>query len=231
MFKKILAATICAAMFSTSVNAQKGFAANLFPEFWEGESSLNIDSDVDKVEGDFNKDGINDLLVVALPKDPVHMRTREEDGYVYNFNQRVLAIYFGQADGKLKRFKEYSKVLPCDDEDNENCMHEFSYTVNAKGVIRISVGIFCSAGGADVPNTEYVFRYQNGDFFLIGKDYGSFSRYSGEAEKVSENYLTHKKQTITYNMFEESDEKEKWSTLPSKPLEKLGAKLLEPFVD
>ena len=64
---------------------------------------------------------------------------------------------------------------------------------------------------------------------MIGKDYGSFSRYSGEAEKVSENYLTHKKQTITYNMFEEGEEKEKWTTIPSKPLEKLGATLLTAF--
>lgn len=116
-------------------------------------------------------------------------------------------------------------------EINENCSHEISMSVNAKGVIRISVGMFCSAGGTEVPNTEYVYRYQNNDFFLIGKDYGSFSRYSGEAEKVSENYLTHKKHTITYNMFEKGDEKEKWSTLPSKPLEKLGAKLLEPFCE
>lgn len=227
MFKKILTAIVCAAMFSTAANAQKGFAANLFPEIWGGESSLNIDSDVTKVEGDFNQDGVKDLLVAAQPKDPLHMRTREEDSYVYNFNQRVLAIYFGQSDGKLKRFKEYAKTLPCDDEDNENCLHEFDYKVTAKGVIRISVGVFCSAGGTEVPSTEYVFRYQNGDFYLIGKDYGSFSRYSGEATKVSENYLTHKKQTITYNMFDEDvDETEKWTKLPVTPLQKLGTKLL-----
>ena len=229
MIKKILTVAICATMFSTVANAQKGFATYLCPEIWEGESSLNIESDCNKVEGDFNKDGINDLAVIALPKDPTHMRTREEDGYVYNFNKRVLAIYFGQADGKLKRFKEYNNTIPSDDEDNENCSHEIEMTVNAKGVIRLSIGVFCSAGGTEVPNTEYVYRYQNGDFFLIGKDYGSFSRYSGEAVKVSENYLTHKKQTITYNMFEEGEEKEKWTTLPSKPLEKLGAKLLDAF--
>lgn len=227
MLKKILAAALCAAMFSTAANAQKGFASNLFPEIWGGESSLNIDSDVTKLEGDFNQDGIQDLLVEAHPKDPLHMRTREEDGYVYNFNQRVLAIYFGQSDGKLKRFKEYAKTLPCDDEDNENCMHEFDYKVTTKGVIRISISVFCSAGGSEVPSTEYVYRYQNGDFYLIGKDYGSFSRYSGEATKVSENYLTHKKQTITYNMFDEDvDETEKWTKLPATPLQKLGAKQL-----
>lgn len=228
MLKKLFAAAVCAVMVSSVAEAQKGFATYLFPEFWEGEQSLNIDSECNKVEGDFNKDGINDLAVIALPKDPTHMRTRD-DGYVYNFNKRVLAIYFGGQDGKLKRFKEYNNTIPGDDEENEDCSHEIDMSVNAKGVIRISVGMFCSAGGADVPKTEYVYRYQNNDFFLIGKDYGSFSRYSGEAEKVSENYLTHKKQTITYNMLDEGDEKEKWTTLPSKPLEKLGAKLLEPF--
>ena len=230
MFKKILTAAVCAAMFSTTANAQKGFAANLFPEFWDGESSLNVESACTTAEGDFNKDGINDLAVIATPKDPTHMRTRD-DGYVYNFNPRVMAVYLGQQGGKLKRFKEYKNTIPGDDEENENCMHEIDLSVNAKGVIRISIGIFCSAGGSEVPSTDYVFRYQNGDIFLIGKDYGSYSRYSGEAEKVSENYLTHKRQTITYNMFEEGQEKEKWTNLPSKPLEKLGAKLLEAFVD
>lgn len=229
MIRKLLTAAFCVAMFSTAANAQKGFASNLFPEIWGGEQSLNIDSDLDKVEGDFNQDGIKDLVVIALPKDPLHMRTREEDGYVYNFNKRVLAIYFGLSDGKLKRFKEYNNTIPGDDEENENCSHEIDLTVNAKGVIRIAVGVFCSAGGTEVPKTEYVFRYQNSDFFLIGKDYGSFSRYSGEATKVSENYLTHKKQTITYNMFEEGEENEKWTKLPVTPLQKLGAKLLSAF--
>ena len=230
MIRKLLTAAFCVAMLSTAANAQKGFATHLFPEIWGGESSLNIESSCEKSEGDFNKDGIQDLIVIATPKDPTHMRTRD-DGYVYNFNKPVLAIFLGQSDGKLKRFKEYENTIPGNDEENENCLYEILLSVNAKGVIRISVGIFCSAGGTEVPNTEYVYRYQNGDFYLIGKDYGSFSRYSGEAKKVSENYVTHKRQTITYNMFEEGDEKEKWTALPSKPLEKLGAKLLDAYVE
>lgn len=230
--KKVLIAVAALAFSFGAAHAQKGFASNLFPEIWDGEKSLSIDSDCNKVEGDFNKDGINDLAVIALPKDPAHLRTREEDGYVYNFNKRVMSIYFGQADGKLKRFKEYNNTIPGDDEENENCSYEIDLSVNAKGVIRIGVGMFCSAGGTEVPKTEYVYRFQNGDFYLIGKDYGSFSRYSGRATNVSENYLTHKRQTKSFNMFEDGEdqsETEKWTNLPAKPLEKLGATLLTEY--
>ena len=103
-------------------------------------------------------------------------------------------------------------------------------SVSSKGVLSISVSEFYSQGGSDAPKTEYVFRYQKGDFYLIGKNYDSFSRYSGDGEKVSENYLTRKKKTVSYNVFDESvPEKETWSKLPSAPLQRLGEKLLAVF--
>ena len=229
MLKKILSAAVCTAVFSIALSAQNISSGNIFPEIWEGEKSLRTESDCTKAEGDFNNDGIKDIAVIATPKNPEFMRTRD-DGYVYNFNKPVLAIFFGQKSGKLKLFSEYKNTIPGDDAENEDCFHETEMSVSSKGVLSISVSEFYSQGGSDAPKTEYVFRYQKGDFYLIGKNYDSFSRYSGDGEKVSENYLTRKKQTVTYNMFDESvPEKETWSKLPSAPLQRLGEKLLAVF--
>ena len=44
---------------------------------------------------------------------------------------------------------------------------------------------------------------------------------------VSENYLTHKRRTVTYNMFDEDvPEEETWTELFDAPLQKLGTELL-----
>ncbi|MBQ7165669.1 MAG: hypothetical protein IJR93_01810, partial [Treponema sp.] len=116
---------------------------------------------------------------------------------------------------------------PGNDAENEDCFHENQLSVNDEGDLCITVSEFYSEGSSDSPSFEYVFRWQDGDFFLIGKNYGSFSRYSGEAMDVSENYLTHKRRTVTYNMFDEDvPEEETWTELFDAPLQKLGTELL-----
>ena len=81
-----------------------------------------------------------------------------------------------------------------------------------------------TAGGATTGGPTYVFRYQDGDFFLIGKDETELSRYSGETTDTSENYLTHKRQVTTGNAFRNSKVKEvtRWTNLPKEPLKRLG---------
>lgn len=226
MKRTIISAALCAALFSIAANAQKKGTGRLFPETWGGEKSLAVKSECTIAEGDFNKDGFKDVAVIAVPRTPALMRTRE-DGYEYNFNKPVLAVFFGQKKGKPKLHKEYRDTIPGNDAEDEDCFHENQLTVNDEGDLCITVGEFYAAGSADSPRVEYVFRWQNGDFFLIGKNYGSFSRYSGEAKNVSENYLTHKMRTVTSNVLDEDvPEEETWIDLPDVPLQKLGSELL-----
>lgn len=177
-----------------------------------------------EAQGDVNKDGIPDLVIVATPDDVENTITRS-DGYVYNFNQPVLAIYFGTAQGQFHQWKAYDNVIPAD--ESEDCHHDVSLEVTDRGVIRISIQLFCSAGSYGTSNDTYAYRYQNGDFFLIGMDREEMLRTTGTSTLVSENYLTWKRQTKVSNAFDESvPATEKWTKIARKPLEKLGAREL-----
>lgn len=189
--------------------AQRGTSIEtIVPEGWEHSEAF----------GDMNKDGVKDLVVIATPNFKENMKERE-DGYVYNLNRSQLAIYFGDASGNFELFKKYDEVLP---ERDEFVIIDTSLEITDKGVLRIGVSTFMIAGGATTGGPTYVFRYQDGDFFLIGKDDTELSRYSGETTDTSENYLTHKRQVRTGHAFEKRKEKVKWSNLPVEPLKRLG---------
>jgi hypothetical protein len=206
--------------------AQGKFAKSLFKA--SGASVVDVvpaDCDSIVVEGDLNKDGFKDVVIIATPRNPENMQTRD-DGYVYNFNKPVMAVYFGNESGTYSLFKQYFNTIPGQEDEYQSV--DIDLRINDKGVMRISPSYFNSAGSSDSDASVYVFRFQNGDFYLIGKDTKSFSRYSGESTEVSENYLTHKRQTIISNMFDDSVKpKETWTKIPADPLEKLGAKMLE----
>ena len=87
--------------------------------------------------------------------------------------------------------------------------------------------MWCSAGSYGTSTDTYIYRYQKGDFHLIGKDTEEMMRNTGESTVVSENYLTWKRQVTTSNAFDDkAPTTEKWSRLPKKALEKLGAREL-----
>ena len=224
---KKISLVVTALMLSAGIaGAQGKFTKSLFPNSGasvEAVTPANCDTII--TTGDLNKDGFKDVVIIATPRNPENMQTRD-DGYVYNFNKPVMAIYFGSEGGSYSLFKQYSNTIPGTEDEYQSV--DVSVKINDKGVMRISPSYFNSMGSADSDESVYVFRFQDGDFYLIGKDTKSFSRYSGESTEVSENYLTHKRQTIISNMFDDSVKpKETWTKIPADPLEKLGAKMLE----
>ena len=174
--------------------------------------------------GDLNKDGIADLVVVATPDFKENTKTRD-DGFVYNFNQPLLAVYFGTAEGKLQLWRQYDQVVPA--RPDEYVSIDTNLTITEKGVLRISLETFASMGGWGTEHSNFSYRYQDGDFYLIGKENQSMSRNTGEMETTSENYLTWRRQVVKENVFEDSNvtKTEKWTKLPRKSLEKLGKPL------
>ena len=215
--KKVLISMIlclCAIGMNAQALKQQGKTVEqIVPEGWEHEEE----------EGDLNKDGIKDLVVLAKPNFKENMKTRD-DGYEYNFNPYILAIYFGQAEGGFQLWKQYKELFPADDEWSSVGV---DISITEKGALNIDTDLFSSGGSYGTNRTKYTYRYQNGDFHLIGKESTDMMRNTGEMTTVSENYLTWKRQTIKDNAFEEGKKKETWSKLTKSPLEKLGEEGLE----
>ena len=210
----ILCLCICLGVKAQGLKQQGTSAEDIVPAGWLHEET----------QGDLNKDGIQDLVVLATPDDEENL-LRRDDGYVYNFNQPILAIYFGTSQGQLQLWKQYDNVIPAD--ESENCSHDIVLGITSRGTLRIAIGLFCSAGSYGTSTDTYTYRYQNGDFYLIGMDSEELQRNTGKCIIISENYLTWKRQVTTSNAFDENvPTTEKWSKLTKKPLEKLGDKWL-----
>ena len=205
---------LCAISMNAQALKQQGASAEkIVPEGWEHEEAL----------GDLNKDGVKDLVVLAKPNFKENMQTRD-DGYEYNFNPYILAIYFGQEEGDFRQWKQYEDLF---EPDSEWTTNDVDVEITERGTLNISTNFFASAGSWGTNQTKYTYRYQNGDFYRIGKESTEMMRNSGEMTTVSENYLTWKRQTIKDNAFEDVVKKETWSKLTKQPLEKLGEKGLE----
>lgn len=110
--------------------------------------------------------------------------------------------------------------------DNMDCMNNFSFEVTNRGVLNITIQPECTQGSYFSNISRYSYRFQNGNFFLIGKEIESIQRNTGEVELVSENYLTWKRQVKKSNFSEDTPPIEKWTRLSKRPLEKLGEHLL-----
>ena len=163
-------------------------------------------TDFVKAEGDLNKDGLNDLVVFADP---------------------VLAIYFATPSGNYELWKRYDDILP-NDKENDDLMIDIELSITDRGALKIEVGYFASAGTSYVTNNNYTYRFQNGDFYKIGEEQHSMSRMTGDDKTISTNSLTHKRQVVIENAFDETIKpKETWTSIPKKPLRRLGEDPLE----
>ena len=206
---------LCTGVRAQELQKQGRGLEDLVPKGWEHTEAT----------GDLNKDGIADLVVVATPDFKENTKTRD-DGYVYNFNQPLLAVYFGTAEGKMQLWRQYDQVIPA--RTDEFLSIDASLTITEKGVLRISLESFSNMGGWSSDNCNFSYRYQDGDFYLIGQESQSLARNTGEMETTSENYLTWRRQVVKENVFDDDKPKtEKWTKLPKKPLEKLGASNLQ----
>ena len=185
-------------------------AADVVPNGWESTFKT----------GDMNGDGFPDLVIIATPCSKAKMKTRD-DGYVYNFNQPVLAIYWGDKNGNYKLFKQYDNVIPA--REDEFLAITPSLEITKSGSLQIDLEFFATAGSYTQPTTTHVFRYQNGDFMLIGKDVVELERTTGKTVTTSDNYLTRKRTVVTDRPKRKAITKR--SRLPKRALKPLGFNL------
>lgn len=188
------------------------------------EEIIPEDCDIQTATGDLNKDGLADVVVLATSRNIDNMKVRD-DGYTYNFNRPVLAIYFATPNRGYKFWKKYEEMIPYS--EDESFSVEVGIGVTERGVLKIDTGSFASAGSWSVVNSTYLFRFQKGDFYLIGSEQSEMARNTGIETKVSNNYLTHKCLTTRCSVMTDVHVKptQKWTSLPREPLRAMGFSL------
>ena len=208
------------ALNSNPIAAQKQKKSQLAKEGRTIEEVVPNGWDIQSATGDLNKDGIEDFILIVRPNDPAHIKTRD-DGFEYNFNPLFLAVYFGSPSGVYKRFKVWHDTVSGREDEYTDITKELSIT--PKGAIDISVSSWSSMGTAATGGSTYRYRFQSGDFYLIGEESSWLNRMTGEGESTSINYLTGQKEITTGNMIEEKDLKTKKVKIKKEPLRLLGS--------
>lgn len=176
----------------------------------------------DTYYGDLNKDGEDDVVIIAEENDPNNIIIQPEYSLgadtLYT-SPRMLLVAFKEGNNYRLIAKNEHFLPPSNDIDQaclEDPLSEPGGISISKGVLTIKMHYWYSCGSWYVSDNTYVFRYQNEKMQLIGFSSSSFHRASGEMTSMSINYSTKKMQTTTGgNMFEgESDKpKEKWENI------------------
>jgi hypothetical protein len=164
----------------------------------------------DSASGDLNKDGHTDCVIVIQNTDPSFYQT-ENNSFGYdsiNSNVRRLLIFFRRPDG-FYLVQDADKIIP--EHVSPTIDDPYGGIAVEKGVLYVGYHFWANAGSWIMFNTTYKFRFQDGDFYLIGIEYNSTHRASMENNKVSINFSTRKMLiTKTYQIDEEVVEESEW---------------------
>jgi hypothetical protein len=171
----------------------------------------------EKINGDLNKDGIEDCVLVIKGTDTSKVVTDEYRGKL-DRNRRGIIVLFDKKDHYELAVKNYD----CFSSENEDGGVYFPPELT----IEIKKGnLFINYGHGRYGYWQYTFRHQNSDFELIGYDESS-DRGPVVDSKTSINFLTKKKQrkVNTNENAEGGDEafKETWKSINVKRLIKLS---------
>lgn len=179
-------------------------------EFVSGDWKM-LTSDV----GDLNKDGYPDVAFIlqslsSYPCDP----DSDSDA---TFSPRVLGIALWDNAAKRFNLKVQSNQFIMTNEGNATMMDPFVSMEIKKGTLNFKFSYWYSMGSWYTGNQEFIFRFQNNRFELIGYEIGSFHRATHESTVTSINYST-RKGSVSYAEDDESEAVVKWGTFKMSAL-------------
>lgn len=185
----------------------------LVPQGWRLEAQAT---------GDLNKDGIADRMLVLHEADPANVI--EHDGLgasPLDTNPRMLAVAFGREEGGYRLAASDHALIPrWTDPVMEDPFDSADGIAVERGAFQVKLNRFFSAGSWEMGNASFTFRWQDGAFRLIGYDWTSVRRNTGELETVSVNYLTGRVK-LTHGRIDSDDERVEWERLKPAPLLRL----------
>ena len=167
-----------------------------------------------KVDGDLNKDSLADTALIVEQENPENIIVTEYNDTL-NTNPRALLVLFKQENGTYKLAAKNDKGFIEPPKESSSLLDPLGEgDINIKNnTLRLRFQYFFSAGSWYITNVEYVFRYQNSHFELIGVETNSFHRATGEETIVSFNLSTNKLETtMGGNVFEEKENNPKKET-------------------
>jgi len=179
---------------------------------------------LDSIYGDLNKDGAKDAAVILQLKDNVPLVNSLEDTVLTQ--PRILVILFkNSVDNSFTLIEQSNSFII--KHDNPNMDEPFQELAINDGVLEIKFHLFYNMGSWYVTNTIYKFRYQQGQFALIGVDNSSFHRATHDFKNYSYNFLT-KKRALTKGNDNKGTKKTTWKAINVLALKTLKT-FSEPF--
>jgi len=143
---------------------------------------------LDSAFGDLNKDGLKDAAIILQYIDSVELVN--DEGSVLA-QPRILIIAFKNPDGGFQLVEQSNSFIL--KHDNPAMDDPYQGLTISTGVLEIKFQLFYNAGSWYVTNAAYKFRYQHGQFVLIGADNFSFNRATHDYEHYSYNFLARKR--------------------------------------
>lgn len=209
------------------------FSTNIFSQNFPQQAKLIEDfipkgwKVINHVQGDLNKDGLDDHVIIIEDTDPRNVKINTNLGSdKLNLNPRIILVFFkNKSQGYTLAAKNNSNFIPTENSEESPCLEDPLLETGGifveKGLLKISFNYWFSCGSWYVNNVDYIFRFQNSRFELIGFDHSEFHRATGEKSSTSINFSTKKKsETTGESMSDDHPDKKKtvWSSIKPKKI-------------
>lgn len=198
-----------------TIEAKRQSIIDFVPEGW---------TILDSAYGDLNKDGFRDAAIVIQHKDSISMVNSLDDTILTQPRMLLIVLKDPVENGFALIETSNSFILKHDNPAMDDPYQDL--TIN-KGLLEVKFRLFYNMGSWFVTNAVYKFRYQQGQFVLIGAENFSFHRATHDFEDYSYNFLT-KKRALTKGNDNTGIKNTTWKSLNIPELKSLKT-LTEPF--